>query len=170
MKAARQSKTGARCPIGAKLPPGRWAGLGGTCKAAHAARLQPVLPLYGQFGGSRGSEPGSFSADLPDAGELPVGVWRFPNVADERDAQFAGGSLPADASRPSYGLAGRRDAGARREAFVGARARQAGAGGGVERAIAAWAGEAFTGVARGGDPARFAGSGIQRGAGDTAGA
>ena len=48
MQAARLKKIGARRPTGAGMPPGRRAGLGGTRAAAHAARLQSVLPVHRQ--------------------------------------------------------------------------------------------------------------------------
>ncbi len=162
MRVARLNTIGARRPTGTTMSPGRRAGLGGARKEAHAARVQFVLPIYGQLGGIGRFEPGSFSADLQDAGKLQAGVWGVSDVADERDAQFAGGSLPANAAGPDYGFDRRRDAGAGRETFLGTDAGQAGTRGRIERAIAARAGSAVAGFARGGDLARLAGIGVQR--------
>ena len=159
---ARLRKIGARRSTGAAMSPGRRAGLGGTRAAAHETRVQHMLPLHGKRNRRAGFEPGSFPAHLSHARELPAGLWGVSHVAHERDAQFAGGSLPAHAPRPRDGLDRRCDAGARRKALSGANARPARRSVRVERAIAARTRPAFARVARGGDLARFAGLGIQR--------
>src|SRR5580704_11993146 len=99
---------------------GRRVGLGGTRAATHEASVQPMLPLHRQFDGRARLKPGSLFAYLSHAPKLQTGVRRISDVAYERDAKFVGGSLPAHASRPNDGLDRRRDAGARRKAFVGA--------------------------------------------------
>src|SRR5690242_7517152 len=60
MSNARTMTIGAGCSTGSAMPPGRRSGVGGACPEAHAARLQHLLPLYGEFHGSGGFEPGSF--------------------------------------------------------------------------------------------------------------
>src|ERR1700735_1018137 len=104
MQAQRLIAIGARCPTGAGMSPGRWGLLGGTCTAARAAGVQFVLPVYGQRDGRRRSEPGSFSADLQNAAELQSFVRGVRNLADQRDAEFAGGPLPAHAAGPADGF------------------------------------------------------------------
>src|SRR5271170_4741779 len=101
MAAVRLTTIGARCPIGTKMPAGRWAGVGGIGASPRAPRVRAVLSIHGKFARIRRLEPGSFSQGLPIAGELPLGGRRFSDVAHERDAQSAGGSLPADEARPA---------------------------------------------------------------------
>ncbi len=159
---ARLRKIGARRSTGAAMSPGRRAGLGGTRASAHQARVQHMLPVHRELNRRAGFEPGSFPAHLSNARELPTGVRSVSHVAHERDAEFAGGSLPAHAPRSRDGFDRRRDARARGKALAGANARPARRSVRVERAIAAWTRPAFARVARSGDLARFAGSGIQR--------
>src|SRR5271154_3444680 len=104
MQVQRLTAIGARCPTGAGMSQGGWALLGGACAAARAARVQFVLPVYGECDGRRRPEPGSFSADLQNAAELQSVVRRVRDLADQRDAEFAGGSLPAHAARPADGF------------------------------------------------------------------
>src|SRR5215469_13854825 len=163
-------RIGAGRPTGSAVPPGRRVGLGATRTGAHATGIQPVLPVHGQFDGSGGLEPGGFSEDLSHAPKLPPSRRGVSNVADQRDAELAGRSLPADAARPAYGFDRGSDAPARRETFFGANAGPLGAGSGVEWAIAAGALEAVARIARSGDLARFAEFGIQRDSGRAAGA
>src|ERR1700675_1563356 len=162
MNAARQRKIGARRPIGAAMSPGRRAGLGGTRASAYEARVWSVLPVHRQLRGSRGPDPGSFSAHLSHAAELPGRIRRFSDVAYQRDAQSAGGQLPAHAAGPHDGFNRRRDAETRGEAFGSAHAGPVGASSRTERATTAWIGAAFAGMARGGYFSRFAAVGIQR--------
>src|SRR6185437_5784878 len=151
MLLTRKMTIGSGRPTGPTMPEGRWAGLGRACAPAHAPSLQPLLSLHQQFDGSRGFDPGSFSADLPHAGELSHRLWRLPNLADQRHAQSAGGSLPQVAPRPN-------DRRARRRAAGGAR---------IERASAVGIGQTFAGIARGDYSAGLAGFGIH---GNSAGA
>src|SRR5690348_3549304 len=126
MLLTRKMTIGSGRPTGPAMPKGRWAGLGGTRAPALAASLQPLLSLYEQFERSRGFVAGSVLADLSDPGELSHGLRRFSDVADQRHAQSAGGSLPQVAARPhdrrSRGCA----AGGGRKAFAGAHAGQSG--------------------------------------------
>src|SRR5579862_8938558 len=119
---ARLRKIGARRSTGTAMSPGRRAGLGGTRAPAREARVQHMLPFYGKCNRRAGFEPGGFSAHLSHAGKLPAGLRSVSHVAHQRDAQFAGGSLPAHAPRSRDGFDRRRHAGARRKAFAGANA------------------------------------------------
>jgi hypothetical protein len=159
---ARLRKIGGRRPTGTAMSPGRRAGLGGTRAASYAARVQFVLPVHGQCHGSRRPEPRGFPAHLPDACELQTGIRRVSDVAYQRHAEFAGGSLPAHTPRPANRFHGRRDAADRGKAFFGESARQAGRGCGIERSTAAWFGASFAGIAGVRNIARFARSGVQR--------
>ena len=159
---SRLRTIGGRRPTGAAMSPGRRAGLGGTCAPPHPARVQSMLPIHRQRDRSRRSEPGGFSTNLPHARELPTSVWSFSDLADQRDAEFAGGSLPANATRPADGFNRRCHAAIGREAFFRASARQAGRGWGIERSTAACSGAALARTERGGNLARFARSGVQR--------
>src|ERR1700719_439711 len=145
MRLARLGKIGARRPIGTALSPGRRAGLGGTRAAPHAACFWLVLPVHRQLDGSRGPEPGSFPAHLPHAPKLSARLRSVSDVVDQRDAQFAGGPLSANASRSNHGFDRGRHAPARTEAILGENAGPAGASGGIERAIAARVGATLAG-------------------------
>ncbi len=159
---SRLRTIGGRRPTGAAVSPGRRAGLGGTCAPPHAARVQSMLPIHRQRDRSRRPEPGGFSTNLPHARELPSGVWSFSNLADQRDAEFACGSLPANPTRPADGFNRRCHAATGRETFFRASARQVGRGWRVERSTAACSGAAIARTERGGNLARFARSGVQR--------
>jgi len=159
---SRLRTIGGRRPTGAAMSPGRRAGLGGTCAPPHSARIQSVLPIYRQRDGSRRLEPGGFSTNLPHARELPTSVRSFSNLADQRDAEFACGSLPANATRPADGFNRRCHAAIGREAFFSPSARQAGRGWGIEPSTAACSCAALARTERVGNIARFARSGVQR--------
>jgi len=162
MAQVRLRAIGARCPIGTKMPAGRRAGVGGIGASPRAPGVRLVLPVHGQFARSRGFEPGSFFEGVQVIGELPLGGRRISDVVDERDAQFAGGSLPANEARPADGFDRGRNTAGRRKARVEPHAVQARGRFGIERADTAGALAAFAGLARGGNPAGLAGSGIQR--------
>src|SRR5579862_1833783 len=162
MQAARLTTIGVRRPTGGAMSPGRWAGLGRTRPEAHEASVQHLLPLHEQPDGSGRPEPGSFSSGLQDALELSSRIRRFSHVADERDAESSGGSLPEIAAGSDDGFDRGHDAGSRREAIVGADAGQDRACLGAEPASAARTREALAGTSRSGDLARPAGFGIQR--------
>ncbi len=162
MAAMRPKTIGARCPIGTKMPTGRRAGVGGIGASPCAPRFRTVLSLHGKLARSRRSEPGSFSQDLPVNGELSFGRWRISDVAHERNAKFAGGSLPANEAGPANGFDRRRDAATGRKALVDPDAVQATGRLGTQRPDPACVVEAFAGVARSRNPAGLAGSGIQR--------
>ena len=157
IQCARLRKIGARRSTGAAMSPGRRAGLGGTRAAAHEARVQHMLSLHRKRNRRAGFEPGSISAYLSHARELSAGVRSVSHVADQRDAEFAGGSLPTHATRSSDGFDRRCDARTRGKALAGANSRPARGSLRVERAIAARTCPAFARIARGGDLARFAG-------------
>ena len=159
---SRLRTIGGRRPTGAAVSPGRRAGLGGTCAPAHAARVQSMLQVHGQRDGGRRPEPGGFPAHLSHARKLPTSVRSFSNLADQRDAEFACGSLPANPTRPADGFNRRCHAAIGRETFFGASARQAGRGWRIERSIAACSRAALARTERGGNLARFARSGVQR--------
>src|SRR5580698_8286989 len=167
---SRLRTIGGRRPTGTAMSPGRRAGLGGTCAPPHAARVQSVLPVHGQRDGGRRPEPGGFPAYLSHTFELPTGIWSVSDVADERDAQFAGRSLPADSTRSANGFNRRRNAAVGRKTFFGAGAGQTGRGGGVKHPTAARLGTPFTRTEGVGNFARFAGPGIQRDSDCVAGA
>jgi hypothetical protein len=167
---ARLRKIGGRRPTGTGLSPGRRAGLGGTRAATYAASVQSVLQVHGQCDGSRGLEPGGFPPYLQDAFELQTRVRSVSDLANQRDSEFAGGSLQADAARPANGLDRRLDAATGRKAFVGEGARQTGGGDGIERSAATRFGATFARTTRVGDLARFAGTRVQRDPGGATGA
>jgi len=104
MQVQRLTAIGARCPTGAGLSQGGWALVGGACAAERAQGLQFVLPVHGERDGCRRFEPRSFPAHLQDTAELQGVVGSFPDVADQRDAEFAGGPLPADEAGPADGF------------------------------------------------------------------
>lgn len=162
MLLARKMTIGSGRPTGPTVPPGRWAGLGGACPAPRSARLQLMLSLHQQFVGGGRPQPGGFSAYLQDARELPHGIWRFSDVADQRHAQSSGGPLPAFTARPDDRCARGRFAGSRGKAFAGAHARQSGHGAGIERPSAIGAFATLAGTARSSHLARLAGLGIRR--------
>jgi len=159
---SRLRTIGGRRPTGAAMSPGRRAGLGGTCAPPHPARVQSVLPIHRQLDGSRRPEPGGFSTNLPHARELPASIRSFSNLADQRDAEFACGSLPANATRPADRFDRRCHAAIGRETFFSTSARQAGRGWGIKRSTATCSGAAIARTERGGNLARFARSGVQR--------
>ena len=159
---SRLRTIGGRRPTGAAMSPGRRAGLGGTCAPPHPARIQSVLPVHRQRDGSRRPEPGGFSTNLPHARKLPASVRGISNLADQRDAEFACGSLPANAPRPSDGFDRRCHAAIGRETFFGASARQAGRGGRIEHSTAARLSAAFARTEGVGNIARLARPGVQR--------
>jgi hypothetical protein len=167
---SRLRTIGGRRPTGATMSPGRRAGLGGTCAPPHPARIQSVLPIHRQCDGSRRPEPGGFSTNLPHARKLPTSVRSFSNLADQRDAEFACGSLPANAPRPADRFDRRCHAAVGRETFFSASARQAGRGWRIEHSTAAWSGAAFARTERVGNFARLARSGVQRNSGSAASA
>jgi len=159
---SRLRTIGGRRPTGAAMSPGRRAGLGGTCAPPHPARVQPLLPIHRQLDRSRRPEPGGFSTHLSHTRELPTCVRSFSDLADQRDAEFACGSLPANATRSADGFNRRCHAAIGRETFFSASARQAGRGWGIERSTAACSCAALARIERVGNIARFAGSGVQR--------
>ncbi len=155
-------KLGAGCPTGPAMPPGRWLGLGGTCASAHAANLQHLLSICRESHGSRGFDARCVPSRVPDIGKLPLGTRRICDVDDERNAQPADRSLPADEARPHNGFTGRQDAGGGEQSDVGAETRRIGALGRVERAGAKCADAAFAGIAGGGGLARPAATRVCR--------
>jgi hypothetical protein len=170
MQDARLRKIGGRRPTGTGMSPGRRTGLGGTRSAQYAASVQSLLQVHGQFNRSRGLEPGSFPPYLPDVVELQTCIWSVSDLAHQRHAEFASGSLPAHAPRPADGFAGGLDAATGRTAFLGEGARQVGGGYGVERSTATRFSASFTRTPRVGDLARFARTRVQRNTGSAASA
>src|SRR6185437_5180091 len=104
MQSERLTTIGARHPTGSVVSPGRQLFVGGDCPPSYAPSPQLMLPLYGQFDRRRGFDARSLSAGVQDARQLPAPAWRVCNLAFERDAQFAGGSLSPHAPRPANGL------------------------------------------------------------------
>src|ERR1700676_5646498 len=87
---------GAGCPTGPAMPAGRRFGLGGACTPSHAPHLQHLLSVYGERHGGGGPVAGRVSAGVSDARELSFGAWWFCDVGDQRDAELADRSLPAN--------------------------------------------------------------------------
>ena len=152
---------GAGCPTGPAMPPGRWFRLGGTGASTHAPDFQPVLPVYRERHGSRGPLSRSIFASVPDAWQLPLGTRRIRNLDDQRHEKLADRSLPADQAGPDYRFAGRCNGGGGEQGVGGTTARPASAIGGIECASADGADQAFTGIARGGNTARLATTGLR---------
>lgn len=170
MSNERTMTIGAGCSTGPAMSPGRRSGLGGACPATRAPRLQYLLPLHGQFGGSRGFEPGSFPAHLSHAGKLQDGLRRLPNMAYKRDTQLAGGPLSAIETRPNDRCARGRFAESGGKTFACANARPSCHGARVEPSSAIGLITIVSRAARGSDSARLAGSGIRRDSGSSLGA
>lgn len=162
MLPARKTTIGTGRPTGPAVPPRRWTGVGGACSPARAARLQHMLSLHQQFIGSRGSEPGSFPAHLPHAGQLPHSIRRLSDLAHQRDTQSVGGPLSPFPARPHDRRDRGRAACGGREAFSCAHTRQSCDGAGIEYASTVRAVAPFAGITRSGHFERFAGLGIQR--------
>src|SRR5580704_9185589 len=162
MEVVRLTTIAARRSTGPALPAGRRASVGRAGSAPLAARVQYMLPVYGQLDGSGRPEPGSLPQDLPFAGQLPRAFRRIRNLAHQRDAQSAGGSLPPHASRPHDRFDRGRNAAARGETFERAHAGQDLGSSAAKCPSATRTGTAFAGIARSGNLARFAGFGIQR--------
>ena len=152
---------GAGCPTGPAMPPGRRFSLGGAGASSYAPDLQPMLPVYRERHGGRGSLSGSISASVSDAGELSFGARRIRYVDDQRHAKPADRSLSPNQARPDNGFAGRCNAGGGEQRVGRTAARRAGAVGRVERASASGVDQAFAGVTRGGYFARLAATGLR---------
>ena len=162
MEVVRLTTIAARRSTGPALPAGRGAGVGRAGSTSLAARVQYMLPVYRKLDGSGRPEPGGLPKDLPLAGQLSRAFGRICNLAHQRDAQFAGGSLPAHAARPHDRFDRRRNAAARGETFERAHAGQDRCGSAAQCPSAARVGATFAGIARSGNLARFARFGIQR--------
>src|SRR5215475_8073793 len=152
---------GAGCPTGPAMPPGRGLGLGGTCAPSHAPSLQRMLSLCGQSHGSRGYFAGGVPAGVSYAGELPFGAWGICDVGNECDAELADRPLPAHEARSFDGFARRCHAGGGEQRIVGAAARPTSVARRIELAGAERVDAALTGVARSGDSAGPATTGVR---------
>ena len=153
---------GAGCPTGPAMPPGRLLGLGRTCAPAHPAYLQPVLPVYRQFRGSRGHVAGSFSPGVPYARQLSFGAWRVCHMDDQRNAQSADRPLPANQTGSHHRFAGRCHARGRKQGLLGQASGSVGVARRTQPASAIGIDTTLTRTARGGSFARFAAARICR--------
>ncbi len=151
---------GAGCPTGPAMPPGRRFGLGGTGASSYAPDIQPMLPVYREWNGGRGSLSGSISASVPDAGELSLGARRICDVDDQRHAKPADRPLSPNQARPNNGFTGRCNASGGEQRIGRPSARRAGTFGRVERASASCIDQAFAGVTRGSYFAGLAATGL----------